>query len=434
MNSEIEKLIQKKSETANLDYKEGFKWHRENRNLQFELIRDLMAMANTRDGGTIIIGVEDGSFELKGVNSEIRNSLDQTDIAQMLHRYGKPKARIEVQKQRISGKFVVVINVVEFKDAPIICTESIQSSNPKELILRKGAVYIRTSAATTEEISFEEDMRDLLGRAMLKRGDELLRNIEKIIKGKPLIPTEKTESLYQKEIQEADKWFTKVLQNRFLNDPGWELIVYPSNYDPKRIKKLSEVGGLLRKYQVSLRGWPFPYVDKESRSGNFNSGFNGFFDALDIREGFRFYQSGLFIFKRTLLEHQKELQGEFTRKCLSFVGAIYSLTEFLLFISRVYEDLSNVNSLHLIVKLFGCNQRQLASFDIRERIDLLCGWYVSQDEVITWGKDIQLIELRATHNEIASNIAMHIGQVFNWNDVSEEYVKEWQNKLLNRTL
>lgn len=431
MSSEIEKLIERKAESANLDYKGGFKWHKENRDLQFELIRDLMGMANTRDGGTIILGVEDGSYELKGVNKEIRDSLDQTDIAQMLHRYGSPKARIDVKKATISYKHVVVINVAEFEDVPIISADSISKNKSKDLILRKGAIYIRTSAATTEEISSEQDMRDLIGRAMLKRSDELLGNIEKIIKGKPLIPTPETEDLYNIEIRDADKYFTSVLQKGFLNNPRWELIVYPSNYEPERIKNLPDIEGLLRKYQVDLRGWPFPNIHTNVNSTIFNAGFQGFFDGKDIREGFRFYQSELFIFKRTLWEHQRQMQGVFDKKCLSFPSAIHSLTEFILFISRAYENIVNIESLHLAVTLNGCAMRHLASFDGNIPLH---DWYVSQEDVISWKKDIQLIELRASYKDIARQIIKHIFHVFNWNDVSDNMIEHHQNKLLNRRL
>ena len=125
------------------------------------------------------------------------------------------------------------------------------------------------------------------------------------------------------------------------------------------------------------------------------------------------------------------MERQFDKKCLSFISAIYSLTEFLLFISRAYEDLDNVESLHLGITLTGCKQRQLASF---EGLVHLPDWYVSQDDVITWERDIQLIELRASYKDIACEIAMRIFHVFNWNDVSENMVAGWQDKLLSRNL
>jgi len=102
----------------------------------------------------------------------------------------------------------------------------------------------------------------------------------------------------------------------------------------------------------------------------------------------------------------------------------------MIFISRVYENLDYVNSIHLTVRLFGCNERQLASFE--DFLVHLDDWYKSKDDAITWEKDIQIIELRANHKEIARHIAIHIFHVFNWNDVDEKMIEDWQDKLISR--
>ena len=70
MASEIEELITRKIESANLDYKEGFIWEKQNRDLQLELIKDIMAMANTRDG---IVRLSE--FEQNLGHARIHNSL-----------------------------------------------------------------------------------------------------------------------------------------------------------------------------------------------------------------------------------------------------------------------------------------------------------------------------------------------------------------------
>ena len=67
----ITELIDKQIETANIDYKEGFEWTKESRDKRFELIKDILGMANTRDGGTIILGVKDDTRELVGVSRAI---------------------------------------------------------------------------------------------------------------------------------------------------------------------------------------------------------------------------------------------------------------------------------------------------------------------------------------------------------------------------
>lgn len=66
-NDEIRHLIMLKSEGANLDYKAGFAWTKENRDKKYELIRDLIAFSNTKDGGRVIFGVRDEDLLFVGV-------------------------------------------------------------------------------------------------------------------------------------------------------------------------------------------------------------------------------------------------------------------------------------------------------------------------------------------------------------------------------
>jgi hypothetical protein len=79
-DDEIRRLIILKSEGPNLDYKAGFAWSKDNRDKKYELVRDLMALANTKDGGRVIFGVRDGDLEFIGVSTEIFESIDPTDV------------------------------------------------------------------------------------------------------------------------------------------------------------------------------------------------------------------------------------------------------------------------------------------------------------------------------------------------------------------
>jgi hypothetical protein len=434
MDSVIVDFINKKVETPNLDYKEGFTWSKENRDKQFELIRDILAMANTRDGGTIILGVKDDTRELVGVSQEIWDSFDQSSVAEMAHRYGKPKVNIQVIKTEVQKKRVVAFMVTEFEDVPIICADTITMKlNNQRPILRKSAVYIRTSAAITEEISSDQDMRELLSRAMLKRGDELLRSVERLIKGKPLNPTEESINLYRDEVRQAEDWFKDVLQKGFQTSPRWELITHPSQYLPERVPNLPDLERLIKESQVSLRGWPFPYLGSQENQSAFNKGFQGHVDTPDIREGFRFYKSGQFIFKRVLWEDLKGYKTEKGKATLSFINAIYNLTEWLLFLARLHEAMGTTDSVRLQVNLIGCKNRQLASFDAR--VHLHSEWYESQEDIICFQRDYTVEELRASPKAIAVNISKHIFYIFNVKDkdIADEHIEQWQKTLLTRT-
>ena len=149
-DEEIRNLILMKSEGPNLDYKAGFAWTKDNRDKKYELIRDLMALSNTKDGGRVIFGVRDEDLSFVGVPSEVYESADPSNVVQMLHDNAAPKVRCAVFKREIDGKRAVVFDVAEFDETPTVCTNTILSSNgAKRTILREGAVYVRTGAATT---------------------------------------------------------------------------------------------------------------------------------------------------------------------------------------------------------------------------------------------------------------------------------------------
>jgi hypothetical protein len=429
----ITELINKGLETANVDYKEGFEWIKENRDKRLELIRDILAMANTRDGGTIILGVKDDTRDLVGVSQEIWDSFDQSSVADMVHRYAKPKVGLQVIKTEVNGKLVVAVVVTEFEDVPIISVDTIMElHNSSRPILRKSGVYIRTSAAATEEISSDQDMRELLSRAMLKRGDELLRGVERLIKGKPLSPTEESIDLYSQEVKQAEDWFKDVLQKGFQTSPRWELIAHPSQYLSERIPNLPDLERLIKESQVSLRGWPFPYVGNKAETSTFNAGFRGYVDSEDIREAFQIYKSGLFIWKGAVWEDLRGLKTDKGQRALSFISAIYCCTEWLLFLSRLYESINDVNTIRVLARVVGCKNRQLASLNAAVPF-MRSEWYESQEDVIWFQRDYTVEELRVSSKEIAGTVAKHIFHLFNWTDVQDATIEYWQNKLLTRS-
>ena len=118
-----------KSEGPNLDYQAGFEWNKSNRDLKYELVRDLMALRNTKAGGRVVFGVRDADLEFVGVSTAISESIDPSDVVGMLHDNAAPKVRCAIYKREIDGKRIVVFDVAEFEDTPIICTNGISSQD-----------------------------------------------------------------------------------------------------------------------------------------------------------------------------------------------------------------------------------------------------------------------------------------------------------------
>jgi hypothetical protein len=137
----------------------------------------------------------------------------------------------------------------------------------------------------------------------------------------------------------------------------------------------------------------------------------------------------LFVGKRAVSEDLREAKTQSGKRTLSFISAIYSVTEFVLFLKRVYESLGSVDHVRITVRLTGCKERVLASFDAA--VSLL-GGYQSWEDQIVFQQDFQVVELRAEAQDIALRIVKHIFHVFNWTDVTDETIAHWQNELLKR--
>src|ERR1700730_10177209 len=181
--ADIRALLAQRAETPNLDYKAGFAWTKENTDQKYELVRDLMGMANTEDGGRVIFGVRNHDFAYVGVSDDIHASMEANNVVEMLHTAGAPKTKCSVSKHEIDGKKVIVLDVAEFEDTPIICQRAYKR-NDGTVVLREGALYVRTEAAATEEIKSPEEMRSLLNRAVARKRDELLESIGRVLSGK----------------------------------------------------------------------------------------------------------------------------------------------------------------------------------------------------------------------------------------------------------
>jgi hypothetical protein len=230
----------------------------------------------------------------------------------MLHDNGSPKARCAVFKREIDGRRVIVFDVAEFDETPIICTKGIYSlDGSKRVILRQGAIYIRTGAGSTEEISAPDDMRSLFARAVARKSDELLKSFSDILTGRPVQLGESAAASYEPEIAAAESFLQSKL-GPHLTTGHFEVIAYPTVYNAKRISTIPEVAEAVRQSEVSLRGWNFPHTDNQN-AGPFASGFQSItISHLMGRyiEGYRAYQSGLFLWKRAFWEDAKGKKSE----------------------------------------------------------------------------------------------------------------------------
>lgn len=427
---DIKQLLAIKTETKNLDYKESLNWESGPKDLKLEMVKDILAMANTQDGGKIVFGVRDNDFEFIGMPEDDFKSFDQSKVNDLLHKYTDPNHSCQVYKHSIDGKYLVIIQVPEFVEAPIICKTDVNSSVDRtKLILKEGQIYVRTDKATSEVIPSAQEMRELLGRALTKKGDDLLHYIERLIKGKPLKPSEESREKSMEEIKEAEEFLSEHIGSELKNRGYWEVYAYPTEYDPNRISDQKEIKELIQRSEVLLTGWDFPHTDHQNAS-NFTRGRQSYTIWDRFREGYRAYKSGLFICKKVFWEDVQGYKSNDDKPVLSYVSSIWLITEFFLFFKRYYEEIAQESDLYIKIILNRTKNRKLVSLERGSLFHIFRFSCFAHDDSVPIEELIKVVDLRASFKEIANRVIRKIFAVFNWDDVSEAYIDQWQTRLI----
>lgn len=140
---------------------------RGDKHLMIKVIRAALGMGNLRDGGHVVVGIDDKNPAalLPGLTPEQLDSwLAYDDVARKMAEYADPPLRFDVASRALSsGAVVAVIQVFEFFDIPHLCARSYEKE------LRDGALYTRPrKVPETSEVANSVEMRDVLQLATEK--------------------------------------------------------------------------------------------------------------------------------------------------------------------------------------------------------------------------------------------------------------------------
>ena len=126
----------------------------------------MAAFANS-GGGFLFFGFDDKTLEHDGSVPD-DHGFDPTDIGNVLNRYFQPPIQIEAFSEIHDGHRIAVVRVFDFELEPHISILELQSNDAKKLIIRRAAIYIRTTHARTEEVADYHDTRSLIDKATMK--------------------------------------------------------------------------------------------------------------------------------------------------------------------------------------------------------------------------------------------------------------------------
>jgi predicted HTH transcriptional regulator len=175
-------IIYAEREDRNREFKRSFAWtRRESGETMAKVTKTILAMSNLRDGGHIVIGVEEipgsgGRYEPKGVTHEHLQAFSHDDVADWVRDYADPPALFDCSVVTLDGMDFFVIAVSAFEEFPVICTRSYAE------VLSEGAVYVRSRSGRprSEPVSRYVDMRELLDLAV-ERGVRRFYQMQAIV-------------------------------------------------------------------------------------------------------------------------------------------------------------------------------------------------------------------------------------------------------------
>ena len=427
---DLRKLLDLKTENQNVDYKYQVDWDNSPKVARGEIIKDILAFANTADGGRIVFGVRDGDLEPVGMDKKAFTSFDVTKVNNLLKSYSEPIHYCSVFKIVDDGKSFVVIDVPEFSSMPIICKKNLCDAKGRT-ILQAGAIYIRNNAAESTKISDSNLMNDLLVRAVRRKSTEILSNIETLLKGKRKMQA--TENVFEDDLKTAENQIQMEL-GRVIeeHDYGYnQLIIYPS----VELSSVFKDSFILRKHfnesQVRYRGWDFPHEQKNEEYGktyNIENGFHSYTVWHRAIESFCLFQSGLFVWQGVFWEDlDQERYGKF--RSLAFIKEIYDVLEYCIFTARFY-DIEGVD-LDITIKLSlnHCKGRKLISDD---PMVWLAGEYMCDYSYpLKKEETLSIAELKADIRGVATKIARGILGYFNY-EIADNIIGGWIDKYMKR--
>jgi predicted HTH transcriptional regulator len=163
-------LIQLGREERYLEYKASAPWE----STRTKIIKTAMAMANCRDGGTVIIGVPQRGPQwiAEGVSTSHLNSYDNDQIQAAINSHADPYVRTVLHRLELGGRTFLALVVQEFEKVPIVC----KKDGPE---LRQGAIYMRSHRIPEScEVRSQTEMREILDLAVDKALKEFVRRIQ----------------------------------------------------------------------------------------------------------------------------------------------------------------------------------------------------------------------------------------------------------------
>lgn len=165
----LARILQDPRETRSIEFKRAMSWHDDH--TKAKVICATMALANHKDGGTLIFGLEQiqgsSNFALAGLTANQSRSFELDAVAAKVNAHCSPFVTMSVEHAEQDGHRIVAISVEQFRDSPIICTNDVHVNGVVKVI--GGRIYCRSGRMPESTVAQKpEDLRDIIQLAVAR--------------------------------------------------------------------------------------------------------------------------------------------------------------------------------------------------------------------------------------------------------------------------
>jgi predicted HTH transcriptional regulator len=177
-NDSLLSAIAQRVETRSVEYKESQEFGA----IKWMLPKTVMAMANLRDGGCIIIGIgeRNGTAELTGIDPAHERTYNQDDLIALVNRYARPPVTLTMRVVECESRRFIGVLVQPFERIPIICGNPMPQEAGRHA-LKLGEIPARTKdRVSTSKVGDADLVAEILEIAAEKRAAEIISTAQRL--------------------------------------------------------------------------------------------------------------------------------------------------------------------------------------------------------------------------------------------------------------
>jgi len=429
---ELKEILLQGFESKDLDYKGPCQWDEKDKKACCEIVKDILAMANTL-GGYIIIGVseQENGFSWEGLSPEQAKSFETSRLNRFVQNYADPPINTLLKKVDHDGKIFAIIEVPRFSDTPHICQKDYPS------VLSSPALYVRTDTNESAPLKSSSDFRSIVEQAIRNRSDQMLSSMRAILTGSTVHPTVSDKKKFEVQFQNALERFESFNAFPDRNYSGYrEASFHLSQFEDSRFS-LEELRNVAKNAHINFKGWPFLYWN-ENRSENcytIQDGLETFItredsgghDRLDF---WRLHQSGFF-YHRVLMWEEGYTLSKRIPLAMDLGSMAMYVAEAIYCLGKIYQDLiPDEDEITIRFRVLGVEGRILKILDSRRTS--LSDDYACKVPEIVHELAKPLADWRAGTVDLAVEICKEIFIRFNWSKPNLSAVREIIDEMFSR--